>query len=376
MRPFERYPVLVPLLKGFRRSQQTTLGLVIAAIIESSSARSMEIATLLASWRNIQFGSGLNRLYRLLRNPRIVDLSLTKGMLALLSEKLGKTLLIAVDWTEWHDELRMLSACVVSDRRAVPVHTAVFHRARMRRSQNARENTFLRLLSSALKAGGLKAVILCDRGFRRVSWLRLLLTHQLDFVIRLMDDVTIHLPNKKSRPLAELRLQPGQVLDLGFAKLRADGAVVVRVIGVWAKGAKEPWWLATSLPHKVATIVAYYDRRMTIEEQFRDTKGRRFGVKIFWTQFKNPDHLARFTQLVGVAILVWTVAGIVASSLNPSLRFNHPTKGPRQSYVTIGMRFVRLRLFQKLPAPLFIRRLKRPKLRRFSWIANPLVQNS
>jgi hypothetical protein len=42
---------------------------------------------------------------------------------------------------------------------------------------------------------------------------------------------------------------------------------------------------------------------MTIEEQFRDTTGCRFGVRLEWTQFRTPTDLARFTLLVGVAFV-------------------------------------------------------------------------
>ena len=304
----------------------------------------MEIASLLSSWLDVRLDSALNRFYRLLRNPRISDLRLTRQMLRLVSAKLGKTLLIAIDWTEWREPLRMLVATVVTDTRGIPVHVSAFDKHRIRRSQNSRENTFLRTLAMELKAVGRNAIILCDRGFRRSSWLALLQQLELGFVVRLMDDVLVE-RRVRGRAfqlaLAKHGLQPGEVLDLGVVPLREDGFTSVRVIGVWARGAREPWWLATSLDCGVTQVVAYYDRRMTIEEQFRDTKGCRFGLKLVWTQFRNPDHLARFALLLGVAILVWTISGIAAVAARPHLRFNHPTKGPRQSFVTIGMRALR-----------------------------------
>ncbi|MFZ5863038.1 MAG: transposase, partial [Nitrospirota bacterium] len=314
MRPFEKYPILTQLLKPLRKSQRTTLGLIVAATIEASAARSMEIATLLSEWLDVRFDSALNRFYRLLRNCRVADHLLTQQLLAALSGKLGKTLLIAIDWTEWRDPLRMLVASVLTDRRAIPVHTGAYDKRKIRRSQNSQENTFLRLLKMVLQKAGLNAIILCDRGFRRASWLKLLLELRLHFVIRLMSDVHVHLPKKRrSRSLARQGLRPGGVVDLGAVALRKDGVVQVRVVGVWMPGAKEPWWLATDLTCEVQKLVAYYDRRMAIEEQLRDTKGCRFGLKLEWTQFKNPAHLARFALVVGIAILVWTAAGIAAA---------------------------------------------------------------
>jgi hypothetical protein len=310
-----------------------------------------------------------------LRNPRWLDITLSKQMLALLAQKLDDTMLIAIDWTEWHHELRMLVASVVTDRRAIPVQCAAFDRNKMPRSQNTRENTFLRLLVDLLRQLGLKVVVLCDRGFRRASWLELCLHYELDHIVRVKTDVCVELKGKRRR-LNRLGLQPGHVMDLGFVPFRSDGVVTERVIGVWAKGAKEPWWVATNLNLTLWKIVAYYDRRMTIEEQFRDTKGQRFGVKLFWTQFKNPDHLGRFTQLVGIAIFVWTAVGIAASRRKPTLRFPHPTKGPRQSYVTIGMRVVRLGISLVRPtARNLVRLLLKPKLRHFAWLEAQYAAN-
>jgi hypothetical protein len=47
---------------------------------------------------------------------------------------------------------------------------------------------------------------------------------------------------------------------------------------------------------------------MGIEEQFRDTKGVRFGMKLKWTQFTQAEFVERMYLLVGVALL-WTSVG-------------------------------------------------------------------
>ena len=97
-----------------------------AAIAEVAQAASLAVAGHLAAQLGIQLGSALNRLYRLLRNPRIDDQVLTAQLLRLLGAR--RRLLIAIDWTEWHHDLRMLLASVVVGCRAIPVQTAVFHK--------------------------------------------------------------------------------------------------------------------------------------------------------------------------------------------------------------------------------------------------------
>jgi hypothetical protein len=104
--------------------------------------------------------------------------------------------------------------------------------------------------------------------------------------------------------------------------------------------AHEPWWVATSESGSAKHALALYDRRMTVEEQFRDTKCRRFGAKLSWTQFRDPGALARFVTLLAVALLIWTLAGIVAAEIDPSLRLRSRRKGPRHSFVAIGTRAV------------------------------------
>jgi hypothetical protein len=109
--------------------------------------------------------------------------------------------------------------------------------------------------------------------------------------------------------LKSLEIREGERCDFGFVHWRADKLVRVRVIAVWAEGAKEVWWLATNLDNRVSKVVSYYDRRMGIEEQFRDAKGHRFGLKLRWTQFTKAEFVERLYLLVGVALLLWTSVG-------------------------------------------------------------------
>ena len=272
-----------------------------------------------------------------------------------------KQLLVAVDWTEWHHDLRMLVAAVVVGTRAVPLYAAAFEKIVRVRSQNARENAFVRVLVDGLTRAGISATLLCDRGFRRVSWLKLLSELHVDFVVRLQDDVTVEFAGERI-PLAGILLWPGQVVDLGIVALRADASFHVRVIGCWAKGAHAPWWLATSRTDRASLILKLYDRRMTIEEQFRDTKGRRFGAKLSWTQFRDPAALGRFVMLLAPALLIWILVGDHASRAQPSLLLICSTKGARQSLVTIGIRIVSMdrppdfslaerEIWRRIPAP-------------------------
>ncbi len=370
MNPLRHYPILASLLRPFRLSQQKTCAAVVAALCQAAQASSFAIAGQLSCLTDVQLGSALTRLYRFLRNTRFDNWLLTEQMLRLLGGRRGP-LLLALDWTCWQARFSVLTAAVCTGTRSIPVASSACVSRNLARSQNLFEETFLRLVVDRLRAAQVEAVWLCDRGFHRVGWLRRLIEMEQHFVVRLKRDVTVHLRDRVCL-LKSLEVNEGERRDFGFILLRSDEAVRVRLIGVWAKGAKEVWWLATDLTNRVSKIVAYYDRRMGIEEQFRDVKGSRFGVKLKWTQFTRAEFVERMYLLVGVALLLWTSVGSAVESEEPKVRLRSKTKGARLSLARIGSYYwqkmsKRLRLTAR-----FVREhLPPPRLRMFKWLMAP-----
>lgn len=370
MNPLRRYPVLSTLLRPFRLSQQKTCAALVAALCQAAQASSFAIAGQLSCLTSVQLGSALNRLYRFLRNERFDNWLLTEQMLRLLGTR-QKPLLLALDWTAWQDRFSVLTAAVCVGTRSIPVAVSACVKSQLARSQNLWEETFLRLCVDRLRAASVSAVWLCDRGFHRVAWLGRLTEFEQQFVVRLTRDVTVHLPAGACL-LKNLALAEGERRDYGFVWVRSDRWVKVRLIGVWAKGAKEVWWLATNLENAVSKVVGYYDRRMGIEEQFRDAKGQRFGVKLRWTQFTKPEFVERIYLIVGVALLLWTSVGRAVEESEPKVRLASKTKGARLSLARIGAyywREVSTRL--RLTASFVREHLPPPRLRVFKWLTAP-----
>ena len=370
MNPLRRYPVLASLLRPFRRSQQKTCAALVAALCQAAQASSFAIAGQLSSLTEVQFGSALTRLYRFLRNDRFDNWLLTEQMLRLTAPAEGR-LLLALDWTQWQDRFSVLAASVCTGTRAVPVAVSACHKPQLARSQNLWEETFLRLCADRLRAAEVSAVWLCDRGFHRVAWLKRLLDLDQAFVVRLTRDVTVHLPEGACL-LKQLRVGEGERRDFGFVPVRADGAARVRLIGVWSAGAKEVWWLATNLQNRVSKVVSLYDRRMGIEEQFRDTKGCRLGLKLRWTQFTRAEYVERMYLLVGVALLLWTSVGRAVEEAEPAVRLESKTKGARLSLARIGSYYwVKVSKRLRLTAQFVREHLPPPRLRMFKWLMAP-----
>ena len=331
----KRYRLLWEFANGLPKSQAKTLTVLAAALIRSGRMRSFSVAEQLASASGIQFKSALQRFYRWIHNDKFDEWHCWSALAGRLLMGGGKRPLIAVDWSEWHSDLRILSAALCVGSRAVPILVQTFCKADMPRSQNTRENTFLHLLVR-LSARMASAVLIFDRGFRRTSLIGELHWLKQAFVIRLAVKVTV-VSGTYQGLLSAHPLRPGRRVDLGPCTLSARTPVQVRVIGVWAPGQAEPWWLATSLKASVRNVAEIYDRRMSIEEQFRDTKGCRFGVKIKWTAFQKPQAVNRMFLLTALSMMVWYAAAWLACRNDPSLRLQSASKGPRRSFLAIGI---------------------------------------
>jgi hypothetical protein len=114
---------------------------------------------------------------------------------------------------------------------------------------------------------------------------------------------------------------------------------------------------------------ALYNRRMAIDEQIRDSKGARFGLKLVWTQIKTPQALARFTLLTGWAILFLTAIGHAVSLRRPDVRLTSKTKGHRLSLLTVGHLFFHsFFTYQKISIAFLIHNIPPPALRSFAWL--------
>ncbi len=200
MRPPENLKAIGQILSPLRKSQSKTITLVIQAMAEMAQAASIPIAAFLSHTTGSQIDSALTRFYRLLHNTQLDDLKVTRQMLSFFAQLPGP-FLIAIDWTEWHPPLRMLLASVVRGTRAIPVQAAVFSKVQIHRSQNVWENNFLRLLCSILNAIQATACFLSDRGFRRVSYLKVLQEYpEHSFLVRMADNITAEFKKRKKTP--------------------------------------------------------------------------------------------------------------------------------------------------------------------------------
>lgn len=111
-----------------------------------------------------------------------------------------------------------------------------------------------------------------------------------------------------------------------------------------AQSQREPWMLATSLPHSATLakrVVHLYRTRMHIEEAFRDIKSPRFGLSIEW-HFTN--RVERLQMLLLIAALTVFVAWLLGKSIELLQQHRHYQANTVRSRNVLSTVFLGLRV--------------------------------
>lgn len=124
---------------------------------------------------------------------------------------------------------------------------------------------------------GLDVTLLSDRGFRRVSLIRLLKQLEFHFVVRCCGKTFVR-GEKYTGLIADLGVPRGKTRDLGLVTAtKSRKPEVVRFVALFDHDQKDAWYLFTDLDVHASEVVRLCSRRFTIEEVFRDAKSTRYG---------------------------------------------------------------------------------------------------
>lgn len=139
----------------------------------------------------------------------------------------------------------------------------------------------------------------------------------------------------------------GQSRWLGAGYLTASEIFPVNLCAHWKVGEKEPWLLATNLPDKRMAL-AFYKRRMWIEEMFGDLKGHGFDLEA--SMLHSFLRLSRLTLAV-VFLYLWAVT-TGTQVIHRGLRHSVDRNERRDlSIFQIGLRFIERRMTNALSVP-------------------------
>ena len=316
-----------------RRSQAKTLGELVAGAMRCRRASLADIG-------RGMLGKALpkhkiKRVDRFLGNERVEVAEAVWALMAIAAKAARGRLFVLVDWVDV-TSYKVLVAAVPIRGRSVPVLFAAYRKWELFKSQNAFEEGFFTLLR-ALLAKRVRAVVVADRGFHRAELAKHLQATGLLYVIR-VNGTTHFATDHHSGPPDNVRLRPGQHMDLGFGAYRKSRPVRQRVVVYWKMHHAEAWFLATNLDWGWRHVVATYALRMHIEQLFRDEKNLRFGWGLRQTALSTPGRLERLLLVLAFAYLFLILLGLLATQTLPPSHWASATsrKKRQNSLFTIG----------------------------------------
>lgn len=101
---------------------------------------------------------------------------------------------------------------------------------------------------------------------------------------------------------------------------------------------KDPWLLATSLPHDSRTarrVVKLYALRMKIEQGIRDTRDTRWGFGLRYARSRRVERLALLVLIAALGALLCWLAGLAAEAREWGRHFQANTVRKRAVLSTV-----------------------------------------
>lgn len=269
-------------LPQLRSTRRTNLALLTVAILER---RALAISVLVRAWRlqlPYSHHQRKKRLFRFLSNTGFDTMAVQTALLEPICQaaKLKGLTPIMIDWSDLGQGRNGLFAAVCFRGRGLPLLSWAATPEELDPSQNRVEEFFIGRLLRHLPTN-IRPLLLADRGFGRASLIQFVQQipnhtgYTADYVIRIRGDVVVQSTNYRGR-LRDYPLRKGRINFWPQTLYRADRAMVINLLLYWARGHREPWYLATSLTNP-RQAVKMYRRRMQPEQYFKDGK-QRFGL--------------------------------------------------------------------------------------------------
>ena len=241
---------------------------------------------------------------------------------------------------------QLLIIALAFRRRAVPI--AWTWTPSSRGHSSARKQLALLAYVRGLLPPGVPVLLVGDSEFGAIEVVRQLEVWKWSYVLRQRAYSQVKIGDQGWCHFGDLIRKPGQSIWLGQGLLTAKHAHSVNLWAHWQPGEDEPWLLATNLPTRHATRLAYR-RRMWIEEMFGDLKGHGFDLES--THLIHFDRLSRLTLAVALLYL-WLIVTGTQAIRNGLRRLVDRTDRRDLSIFQIGLRLVTRRLTNLQPMPI------------------------
>ena len=302
----------------------------------------------------------IKRVDRFLGNEQIETDALASGLFHLLRGRQRRPVVL-VDWTD-RKRYKQLVFALSKDGRAMPflcltIEKGDFEDATEGLEIDAEREGLRRL--EAMCPPGVTPLIMADRGFGNARWLGDIQKRGWYFVQRLAKNHYME-TEQFAGVLSELGICRGwRPRDWGWGAMGEQSEGEMRLVTVYDRDAKGPWYLVTNLPEiQAKRVVALYAKRMWIEAMFRDLKSRKWGLGIDQVQLSTVDRTDRHFIIVAIAYILLCAFGAIAEAKQfaKTLKAN-TVKHRTLALATIGNNL--LRIVQRTTIPTAIRALAR-----------------
>jgi hypothetical protein len=345
------YDTLFQQIRQLRPQERVTrprnLAWLLAGIWTSQSVHLSKIASHIPGTATLV--SATRRVERFLDNPavrvRIWYKPLAQSVLRSMATTVKEIRLI-VDGSKVGFHHQLLMVAVAYRRRAIPIAWTWIPSSRGHSS--ARKQLALLAYVRGLLPADVPVVLVGDSEFGAIDVIRQLETWKWSYVLRQKANNQVKIGEQEWGRFGDVIRRPGQDRWLGRGLLTAKHEHPVNLWAYWQPGADEPWLLATNLPTRHATRLAYR-RRMWIEEMFGDLKKHGFDLES--THLLHFERLSRLTFAV-VLLYLWLLI-VGTRVIKASLRRLVDRADRRDlSIFQIGLRFITRRLTNNQPAPI------------------------
>lgn len=194
-------------------------------------------------------------------------------------------------------------------------------------------------------------VLVGDTEFGSIKVLKQLENWDWHYVLRQKGNTLIQVEHQEEWQHFDTVIEKmGQSLWLGAGQLTAVHTHTVNLLVHWKVGESDPWCLVTNLPDKRLAL-AYYKRRMWIEEMFGDMKGHGFDLE--HSMLQEASHLSRLTLAV-VFLYIWLVS-VGGKTIKSGKRHLVDRRERRDlSIFQIGFRYSKRKLTNDSTMPIFL----------------------
>lgn len=297
-----------------RQSRRKTLAAIVAGVMRLQGSGVLALGRAMDGPAKAKHR--IKRVDRFLGNPQVELDAVGEGLFHELRPVQGHVVVLA-DWTDRHD-FQQLVLALPRNGRALPFYCVTVEKGD---GSGVHEGLMVQAEQEALDAlarfcgDTIKPVIIADRGFGNTRWLGEIQKRGWNFVQRVACNHAVSVESYVGL-LSELGIRRGWTSkDWGWGTMNEDAWGPIRLVTVYARDAKEPWYLVTNLADEPpAEIVRLYKRRMWIEAAFRDLKNRNWGLGMDQVRLTKASRLDRHFIILAVAYVLLVAFGAAAET--------------------------------------------------------------